>query len=195
MKNLRDESGQAIAELTVALIPILLVILACMFAVIAGLENIHVLKSARASADNESGLRNATNVKNWGEYGNDEILFTADDEEALSIAGSEDVTVMKDALMTTQEDLEMNISDLDDFVYYNFTQNFPSPTSGPMPDYFVYLSAGDLIEGTGTPSGMMSKGIVTDLKNSIENVFEISLNLNLSDNKTNKVYMPAKYGN
>ena len=79
----KGESGQAIAEMTIALVGIMVVFLGVIFAFAIGKANIETLLDCRGEADsyaaNDVGTTAGLPIKTWGP-GGDERMYTNDDE-------------------------------------------------------------------------------------------------------------------
>jgi hypothetical protein len=91
-KKRKYEKGQAVAELTIALIAIMAVFVGLLCVSALGIENIKNLITARGGADRNSyngviGSDSGQSIIEWN-YGSDELYFTADD--VPSAGSSED---------------------------------------------------------------------------------------------------------
>ncbi len=207
--DIKSEKGQAIAELVVALIPIFFLIAAGLFVSAIGVENIYSLRTARTNIDSQSldyETVSGENIYSWGEYGDDELMFTEDDMDDISDAADEDVTVISDQFQlqpfwNTEEEIDysvqMNIAngeDLQPYIVNNFTQSFATSGSGdPFPNEGLFLKAAGLRESSGNRSNITTNPVVLDMSNALTNFFKIEIDLDLVNKRTNKVYMPSHY--
>ncbi len=208
-KKLQSEKGQAIAELVVCLIPIFLLVTAGLFVASIGVENIYALRTARSNidaTDMDYDTYTGQNIYDWGEYGDDELMFTEDDVNDIADAASEDVTTITEQFQLqpfydieeeTEYSVQMNIAsgeNLKPYVYNNFTQAFPNPDIGDIfPSENLFLKATALREGVGDKSGISTSEVVIDMKNALTKFFKIEVDLDLVNKTTNKVFIPSHY--
>ena len=201
-KNNR-ESGQAIAEMCISLIAIMVIFLGVIFIAGLGISNVQLLISAKETAeesardDKEGGRGNY--IKYWN-YGNDELPFTADDY-AINVGNHDTGTVLNSSL--DDETYSTGLNYYNDY-FYNKGHNIPykfMPVSGTsvyhesifasMDLARFFVSAADLVESSIHYDIDGDKNIydVEQLKLNLGNLIHVNLDA-IDLEKMNKVYMP-----
>lgn len=216
MKNKIQSSkqqGQAIMEMCVCLIPILVVLLGMIFISGLGISNIRAFIEAKGSAELASRSRNAiggegNNIHHW-DYGDEDpnnpddgdgYPFTADDQtvdfyEAGADAGTE--TLMDLQLNMIQDSESLTEGENSEYIFIptaslpyagsNFSQNLPDSM----------LAAAELVSGTvdsdfNNVFTLKNDDNVQSLKLSFTHLFGIEIDsIKLHKMRANTVYYPA----
>lgn len=206
------QQGQAIVEMCVCLIPILVVLLGMIFISGLGISNIRAFIEAKGNAELASRSANAlggagNNIHHW-DYGEDEdedsYPFTADDQPVdFQQAGSEYGT---ETLMDLQLNMVQNSESLtgeenSEYIFMptalvpyasnNFSQNLPD----------TMLAAADLVAGTADSnfnnvftldSNHMNADEIKSINFSFTHLFGIEIDdIDLRNMRANTVYYPA----
>jgi hypothetical protein len=223
MKNKIKSSkqrGQAIMEMCVCLIPILVVLLGMIFISGLGISNIRVLIEAKGNAEYDSRLPNAVggvgnNIHHW-DYGNEDpnnpddgdgYPFTADDQtvdfyQAGADAGTEALMSLQLNNQEYSYSVSPNIKEEEEYIFMP-TASLPyagSNLSQNLPDSM--LAAADLVSGTVVDSGfnkvftLDSKHTdadeIKDLNLTFTHLFGIEIDsIDLRNMRANTVYYPA----
>ena len=211
MKNKRkssEEKGQAIVEMCVCLIPILVILLGMIFISGLGISNIRAFIQAKGNSELASRSQNAVggygnNIYCW-DYGNpddaddegDGYPFTADDEvRTFYDVGSENST---EALITEHlNNSEYSISRESNDYYFVPTTSLVSIDN----NYDSMLSAANLVEGRADnnfnsvftlDSRHSDADEIRSLKLSFTHLFGLEVDdLDLREMRANTVYYPA----
>ncbi len=180
MKRIKNnESGQAIAELTIGLMVIMVVLVGVIFISLVGSENIRTVISARENAELQSGTSsNSKYISTW-DYGEDNIPFTSDDQETL--ASFEYQQTYSDLLQNDGFDLKTD--------NYTTEAQFVKPFTSPDSES-LFTNAVDLIAYQGNQDNVQNTIDELNLKNALQKIFNINGNIDLSSQESNKVYMP-----
>jgi hypothetical protein len=137
----RGERGQAIAELTIALVAISAVFVGVIFMLAVGQANIDNLLTVRGEADASalSGMGGGTGrpVSRWRE-GGDDRMFTNDDEAMLAV--SDEASLYRGELGNGSYNLATDLSAV--YVPENFARE--------LSDELMFLNAADLARGSDT---------------------------------------------
>lgn len=159
-KNSRAESGQAIVELAVSIVVLMLVMLAVMFFAVVGKESVKNLVRAREKADERalssvSGSTSAENIRRW-DYGDDEIPFTADDKAVGGSGENGEYFVSQTVAVDPDEpnmtlDLRRGGPDENNFI-------------GDLPASSLFLFAAELTEGKETMNDPLGENELDDLE-------------------------------
>lgn len=134
--------GQAITEMTVAMVGIMAVFLGLLFMAALGVENIQTLLIAKGEADEnayDGVIEDAGQpILEWS-YGNDELFFTADDSP--NVGTGESAGYFEGQLTSTDGTLPLGGLD-DSYALNNFADGFPN--------IYLFVSAAELTSHTET---------------------------------------------
>lgn len=177
----RSQGGQAIAELAVCIIGMLICLLGYFLVSAITFENVKNTIQSRAIADKsvrngESGVSGSThNIAEW-DYGYREIPFTADD------------TVIPSGMIDGAEFSASLSADRVNLVSLRGGNYLPSAYNAAygLSLIHIFSNAANLVEGTSTESDPLGKRGLNSLKNSFKSMFGVR-SFFLSDH----TYMPA----
>ena len=199
------QNGQAIVEMCICLIPILVIILGMIFVSGLGISNIRAFIEAKGNAELASrgqnvigGAGESIYCWNYGDTENNEdgLPFTADDRTvSLYDVDSESGT---EALITAQlNNSEYSVSRETDEYYFMPTTSLVSIDS----NYETMFGAAELVEGMADNNFnsvfTINSNIenASDLKLTFTHLFGIEVDdLDLREMRANKVYYPAMPG-
>jgi len=183
LRNMRRrEGGQAIAELAVCLIGLLICLLAYFLISAVTQENVENVIESRVIADRSvrkggtGGDGSAENIAEWN-YGNRDIPFTKDD--TVKTGASTDGPVFTTELQA--ENIDLTTLRGTDYMPSCYNHAYGLSMSK------IFLNAADLVEGTATESDPLGKRSLTSLKDAFKSMFGVR-SFFLSDNTC----MPAK---
>ncbi len=181
------QGGQALAELCVCLIGLIVVILA--YFLISALTSVNVdnVIDARETADriargsgSSAGKNDAKSIVDW-DYGNRDIPFTKDDTPILA-SGMDGLVFITELQDNTGEFNLTSVGSVNDgFLIpdYNASKNL-SPGD-------IFLDAANLASGTATETDPLGKRGLTNLKGAFKKFFGVS-SFEMSDT----VFIPVK---
>ncbi len=136
-KKRKNQEGQAIAEMTVAMIAILAMVSGFLLISQLGRASVENLLNAKARCDinamNGLSLGQGSSIRYW-EIG-DDLLEMSPDDEAMTLT-NDDPALFSGELQSGG----MRISDLDDYVVNNFADNLSAST--------LFLEAAGMTSGT-----------------------------------------------
>lgn len=155
-------SGQAIVEMTVCLVAILIVLGGFLLITGLGLENIHNAIRSRETVDQKArdGIVSSSGrmIRSWS-YGSDGILFTRDDRVS---EWSPDVNIFLSELKDETEPLDMKDSHV--FPHISTSNNFAGSLSAAR----LFLSAAELTSAKITESDPLAKRNLSSFRSLIK---------------------------
>ncbi len=163
-KSRAGERGQAVTELVVSLIGILVVFLGLLLISALGIENVRNVIEARAAADRAAssgyvGGDRGQYIIDW-DYGPDGIPFTADDVPNTAVSSQGDVFIPQ---LTDSSGEFSLVSSLNGSSYVNPRNNFAPDLSAVN----LFTVAATLSSGTETQNDPLSERGLSDLKEAV----------------------------
>jgi hypothetical protein len=216
VKQMNCQSGQAIAEMCIAMVAIMAVFLGLIFVGGLGISNIQTLLRAKSNVDNYSRSSNPAgyggdNIYAW-DYGSEQrngdgLAFTVDDQaisnsnavvDGVPLANEGRTLIMAQfenqeysESVVTAKHIYTPVSDLGDYVQGNYTRNLPE----------MFLESANLTSSTGAPdtqiftinSRQFSAQEINKMKDSFAKLFGVKPdNIDLQNMRSNTVYMPVQ---
>ncbi len=178
MKNnlsIKRKRPQAMAEMVVILIPMLIIFMGLWYVSAVGKDRIQLYVNARGEAElfasNTAGTPFTDAIQDW-DRGRDGLMFTADDNPIYGV----DYFYSFGPQMTQGS---INPNDIDQYLEFNVSQNIASP---------VFAVGADLVQYKGSKQTFSTQG---NDRAQLLKTFQTLFGVDAGETITEEVYIPA----